>query len=149
MKTIENRTDHELKFTDPRFFVEACLTSKEVAEGTINESTGEFTGKIFVNRLAGDVQRYMSAKVMGALELAADKEPSGYVSRFKINDPCSVLFCQGASILNCKVKSVRFTQGKVKYDILVIIEEGKGEVQGKATVIKNVDSAFVVEQGAI
>lgn len=67
-----------------------------------------------------------------------------YQSKHKIDDLIDLNCFESGRIKNCKIHAVRFTIAKVKYDVAVLIvkpdEENK---EGKWTILKNVDSAFV------
>jgi hypothetical protein len=82
-----------------------------------------------------------------ALENTDGKLPS----RFQIDNVVNLHFVfDHAVVKNCLIHSVRFTKGKVRYDIAIpVLCESESMVY---TVIKNVDSSFVVineEQSSI
>lgn len=143
MKTIDERTDHELAYTDAMHFVEALLTSESVTESgrIFDEGNATFTGKINLNRMTSDVGRYISVKVTAALNNA--KLPS----KLQPKDDCTLNLFHSGEIKGCKIRAVRFSDsGKVRYDVAVQVTPAAPtdtNDPGRWTVIKNVDSVFV------
>lgn len=73
---------------------------------------------------------------------------ANYPSLFKFKETVDLDFFDSGKIKNCKIKAIRFTEGKVKYDVEVLIfNEGKRNKDLKEmwTCIKNVDSVCVVK----
>ncbi len=86
----------------------------------------------------------METKTMGGVP---EKLHTNYPSRFEIGEKVTLDFWLSGKIKGCTVDAVRFTEGKVRYDILVPIKETSEpeEQPSYLTLIENVDSVCVVD----
>ena len=86
----------------------------------------------------------MTEKMMGGVP---EKAHTNYPSRFQIGEGVFLNFWETGTIKWCKVDAVRFTEGKVRYDIAVPLKKSlaEGEEQ-QYTCIENVDSVFVIDE---
>lgn len=64
-----------------------------------------------------------------------------YPSRYKVPQSVDLDF-DGTRISGCITEAVRFTEDKVRYDILIPVRSGEEVLYTK---IENVDSVFVVD----
>lgn len=72
-----------------------------------------------------------------------EKLHTNYPSRFELNENVSLVFGHNLVIENCKIDAIRFTEGKVHYDLAVPLYPSDNEQEQKYTYIENVDSVCV------
>lgn len=71
------------------------------------------------------------------------KTHTQFPSRYNISEKVSLDFFPNKPIEGCIIKSVKFSESKVKYDILIPVKEPVFGEESFFTLIENVDSIFV------
>lgn len=85
----------------------------------------------------------MTEKTMGGVP---EKVHTKYPSRYAIGEKVTLDFWLSGKIKGCTVDAVRFTESKVRYDILIPIKETSApEEESYLTLIENVDSVCVTD----
>jgi hypothetical protein len=84
----------------------------------------------------------METKTMGGIP---EKLHTNYPSRFEIEEKVSLVFGDDRIVKDCKIDAVRFTEGKVRYDLAVPLWTPKEGEEQRYTYIENVDSVCVVD----
>lgn len=91
-----------------------------------------------------DVANNVKQVAQEAIKEASLELPSEY----KPGETVALDFFKAGALKGCEVVAARFTKGKVKYDVAVLLIESTEEEMkdsGRWTVIKNVDSACVTK----
>lgn len=83
----------------------------------------------------------MTNQTMGGVP---EKTHTYYPSRHKIGEIVTLDFWLSGKVPQCVIHAVKFTDSKVKYDLLVPIQETTMQHDG-FTLIENVDSICVVD----
>lgn len=85
----------------------------------------------------------MENQTMGGVP---EKAHTNFPSRFAIGEKVTLDFWLSGKIKGCTVDAVRFTESKVRYDILIPIRETSApEEESYLTLIENVDSVCVTD----
>lgn len=74
-----------------------------------------------------------------------EKLHTNYPSRYEIGEKVTLDFGDDRIVKNCKIDAVRFTEGKVRYDLAVPLWSTKEGEEQRYTYIENVDSVCVVD----
>ena len=85
----------------------------------------------------------MEKQTMGGVP---EKLHTNFPSRYAIGEKVTLDFWLSGKIKGCTVDAVRFTESKVRYDILIPIKETSApEEESYLTLIENVDSVCVTD----
>lgn len=85
----------------------------------------------------------MEKQTMGGVP---EKLHTNYPSRYAVGEKVTLDFWLSGKIKGCTVDAVRFTESKVRYDILVPVKETSApEEESYLTLIENVDSVCVTD----
>lgn len=74
-----------------------------------------------------------------------EKLHTNFPSRYAIGEQVILNFWLSGKIKGCIVDAVRFTESKVRYDILIPIRQTSDSEESYLTLIENVDSVCISE----